>query len=342
MIQERPLVSLRILIVRLSHLGDCVHALPIFHGLRERYPAARIAWVIQREFQSLIAGLPGLDQVFAFERHSGWSGYARLWGELGRYAADWAIDAQGNGKSASVLLASRATRRSGLARGDWQEPFFSGVLTDNAAPSRGPHALDAMRALLEHVAEGARWRTDLALSAGERARSGRGLGDERAPLVLHLSRPTDIRAWPEELCIRFIEGWRARGERVLCLRGPEEAQHFAELEARFARDPGVLHCRDEFDLRALAALFEELAARGARFVGPDSGPLHLAAASGMRVLCLEGPQAHERTGPRPGHSLRSRNAPACAPCLQRTCSHALGPICMRIEPGAVIDALGSS
>lgn len=343
MIQESQVVSLRILIVRLSHLGDCVHALPLYHGLRERHPAARIAWVIQDEFRTLVDGLPGLDRCFTFERHGGLGGLGRTWSELGEFAADWAIDAQGNGKSAALMLASRAARRSGLARCDWQEPFFSGVINDAAPASSGLHALDATRALLAHVAPGAAWRTDAAVSnAGREAArawlSERGT-DGKDCVLVHLSRPTDIRAWPQSLLIRCIELLRARGQRVVCLRGPQEHGQFQELEARFAGDGGVLHWNGTPDLRALAALMEELAARGAGFVGPDSGPMHLAAASGMRVVCLEGPQAHERTGPRPGHSVRRADGPQCAPCLQRTCTHAAGPICMQIDPAVVISAL---
>lgn len=343
MIQESTAVSPRILIVRLSHLGDCVHALPLFHALRERHPRAEIGWVIQREFQSLVEGLPGLSACFAFEREGGLSGYGRSWSQLGAFGAEWAIDAQGNGKSAALLLASRAHRRTGRARSDWQEPFFSGVLTDSAAPQTGPHALDATRALVRHVAPGARWRTDLAILDEERAHAREWLHAQGAPtspsLVLHLSRPSDIRAWPAEYCARLVELCRARGQSVLCVRGPQEATHFAELDARFAGDAGVLHWRERADLRRLAALLEVLRDSGAVFVGPDSGPIHLAAASGLRTLCLAGPQTHERTGPQPGRSLRRADGPVCAPCLQRECTHDSGPICMQISPQEVLAAL---
>ena len=68
----------RILLVRLSHLGDVVHALPVFHALRGAHPRARIGWAVQREFAGLLEGLPGLDEVLDFERRGG----ARAWLEL--------------------------------------------------------------------------------------------------------------------------------------------------------------------------------------------------------------------------------------------------------------------
>jgi ADP-heptose:LPS heptosyltransferase len=129
---------------------------------------------------------------------------------------------------------------------------------------------------------------------------------------------------------------------VLCVRGPQEEKHFEDFEARFAGDSGVLHWRERADLRRLAALLEVLRDSGATFVGPDSGPIHLAAACGLRALCLTGPQAHQRTGPQPGRSLRRADGPACAPCLQRECTHDSGPICMQISPQEVLAALEES
>ncbi|MFT4648279.1 MAG: heptosyltransferase-1, partial [Glaciecola sp.] len=53
----------RILLVRLSHLGDALHALPVYHALRERFPGAEISWIIQPEFAGFLENLPGLHGV---------------------------------------------------------------------------------------------------------------------------------------------------------------------------------------------------------------------------------------------------------------------------------------
>ena len=57
----------RILIVRLSHLGDVACALGVFHALHEAYPAAEIGWAVQPEFAGLLEGLPGIERIFRFE-----------------------------------------------------------------------------------------------------------------------------------------------------------------------------------------------------------------------------------------------------------------------------------
>jgi ADP-heptose:LPS heptosyltransferase len=113
----------------------------------------------------------------------------------------------------------------------------------------------------------------------------------------------------------------------------------------------VAHWVGQRGLRELAALFTVAAADGARFLGCDSGPMHLAAACGLPVTCLSGPQSHRRTGPwplaegelGPHRVLRAASPPACAPCLRRTCDHPAGTVCMRgIAPEAVLAPFASA
>jgi ADP-heptose:LPS heptosyltransferase len=328
----------RILLVRLSHLGDVVHALPVFHALRERVPQAEIAWAVQSEFASLIEGLPGLACVIRFRRDEGFSAWGSVWRELRGFGADWAVDAQGNAKSAAVTLFSLAPRRSGLAREDWREPFASGVLTDCAPRARGPHALERMRALAEWVAPGSALRRDPGLCESERAAGrawlARELPDTGAPLrLLHLARAGDPRSWPRAHAARWIERALARGAQVLALSGPAESGELAEFELRLSHWPHYRHWHGRDDLRALAGVLSAAAERGARLLACDSGPLHLAEACGLEVLCLAGPQDERRTGPYGGRSLRADPSPACAPCLERNCRHPAGPVCMSgIDP----------
>ncbi len=337
----------RILIVRLSHLGDVVHALPVFHALREAQPRAEIAWAVQQEFASLLEGLPGLARLIRFRRDEGLAAWGRVWRELRGFGADWAVDAQGNAKSAAVTLASLARRRSGLAREDWREPFACGVLTDSAPRALGPHALERMRALCGWVAPGSVWRRDPLLDPSERAAGrawlARELPDSGAPLrLLHLARARDPRSWPRAHASAWIESALARGMQVLALSGPAEAQELAEFEQRHAHEPRFRHWHGRDDLRALAGVLSAAAERGARLLACDSGPLHLAEACGLDVLCLAGPEDERRTGPYTGRSLRAEPSPECAPCSDPVCAHPSGPVCMSgIDPERAARALES-
>lgn len=334
----------RILIVRLSHLGDVVCALPVLWAVRRAYPRARIGWVVQPEFSGVLAGRADLDEWIPFDRRAGVSGWARLERDLLRFAADWTIDAQGNLKSALVALTSRAPRRSGLARADWTEPLGACSLHDGATPALraadgSVHAIDKMLALARHAAPDV--PVDPAAPCGLPHRSASSsaarLGRSGRPsAVLHLAAPGDPRSWPVE---RFEALARdlARDHEVVVVGGPAEVEISGACARRLADVP---HVRARIALDGLGALLDlcaEAAAAGGVFVGCDSGPLHVAWSQGLRVVLLAGPQDERRTGPWPpparSHAplhevVRARVAPACAPCLARRCDHSSGNVCM--------------
>jgi ADP-heptose:LPS heptosyltransferase len=354
----------RVALVRTSHLGDVVHALPVYHALREVWPRARLAWVIQAEFAELVRGLSGVERVVLFGRRDGWRAWPRLFRELRAFAPELVVDAQGSLKSAAIAACSGARRRVGLARADWRERAGALVANERALPAARnggtAHAMDRMRALVDAL--GARagralaFRTDPELSEEERARGARlcaRLLPDGArngpPCLLHLARPADVRSWPPERFAALARSLAGAGRAVLVVSGPGEREHGARLQAELGARPGLAHWVGQQGLRELAALFSAAAARGARLVGCDSGPLHLAAACGLSVVMLSGPEDERRTGPWPvpgrapasSHAVvRARASPPCAPCLSPRCRHAEGPVCMSgIAVESVVAAL---
>lgn len=293
----------RILIVRLSHLGDVVHGLPVLHGLRRAFPAAQLAWVVQPEFAGLLEGVPGLDRVIPFDRRGGLRGWLRARGALRRWGPDWTVDCQGNAKSASLAWTSGARRRFGYAQVDWTEGWFARSLTDRAAPAEGLHAIDRVRALLATFAQ-EDLSFELGLSSADRKQGRRDLAarlpqGDSPPLLLHLGVAGDRRSWPtpywSELAIRLAD----RGRRVLVLSGPGEAAVGEEVRTALSSREDIGHWIGQRGLRLCAAVLSAAADLGGRMVGTDSGPSHLAAAVGLPVVLLAGPQDPDRTGPWP-------------------------------------------
>jgi len=331
----------------MSHLGDVAHAMPVFHALRAAYPAAEIAWAIQPEFAELVGGARGPERTFLFGRRDGLRAWMRMRTELLAWAPDWTVDAQGNVKSSMVALASGAGRRSGLARSDWTEPFGANSLTDAAEPAAGPHAMQRMLALARHVAPqvaAGTERFDFDLDT-EESKRGAALFARHAPpgdgplWILHLSSHGDVRGWPHEHFAALARAHVAEGGRVLVLSGPDEEGAGRVLARTVVDEPRIAHWVGQRGLRELAAFFDAAARAGAHLVACDSGPTHVAAACGLPVTLLAGPQDARRTGPWPAAGARpsaasphrivqAEEAPICSPCLARVCTHPAGPVCM--------------
>ncbi|MGY8769299.1 MAG: glycosyltransferase family 9 protein [Pirellulales bacterium] len=122
---DRP----RILINRLSALGDCVLTLPVLCALRKHYPKAEIAWVTQPLQAEVLQGHPDLDHLIVVEK--GWLKSPRQLlqtrKQLRSHRFDLSIDVQGLTKSGMASWLSGAKRRISFTRGQARElaPTFA-------------------------------------------------------------------------------------------------------------------------------------------------------------------------------------------------------------------------
>ena len=328
-----------------------------------------------------MAGLPGLARTFCFERKGGLRAWWRLRRELTAWAPDWCVDGQGNVKSAMVSLCSGAARRSGLSRADWTEAGASHAATDAAPSARGAHAVDRSLALARHVMRhrGAVpdefWCEEawsLGIDQQERAAGHRRCeqffaGHPGPEVILALSAPNDVRSLSADGFRSLTRELLQSGANVLLLSGPREerlgtllAHEFPEAESSATDDhlPSsgrVRHWVGQRGLRELAIFFSAAAARGTRLIACDSGPMHLAAACGLAVELLAGPQDPRRTGPWLSQVVDARAADspsrsgpaghrawtlestiACSPCLKRRCGNPQGRVCLEALPLSAI------
>src|SRR5688572_7245290 len=118
---ELPQAPRRIAIIKPSALGDIVHSLPVLSGLRQRFPHAHIAWLVNRAFMPLLQGHPHLNETVPFERgalRKGWLkgslSFARFLSELRGQRYDMVIDLQGLLRTGLMTVATGAAVRIGL------------------------------------------------------------------------------------------------------------------------------------------------------------------------------------------------------------------------------------
>jgi heptosyltransferase-1 len=295
---------MRILIVKLSSLGDVVHALPVVADIRAAHPQALIDWVVEPAFAPLLDRTTGVAAVIdcALRR---WT-RAGLWrpstlGEVRAFATrlrrehyDAIVDLQGLTKSAVIARLARGPS-FGLANrteGASHEPPARWLVSKAIRVEPHSHALDRSREL---VAAALGTRIDTPPSFGLVPRASPEAGRSRTIVLIHGTSRAD-KLWPEaswiELGRRLAdEGWAV----ALPQAGSEEGRRARAIAAAIGGDSTVWPALE------LGAFIDRLAATGGA-IGVDSGPSHIATALGLPHVQLYNFPTSWRTGPQPAHS----------------------------------------
>jgi heptosyltransferase-1 len=334
------------LIVKLSSIGDVVHAMPAVAALRRAFPTARLTWVVERVAAPLLLGAPGLDEVIVLDTR-GWRRQWHRWevlrqaaaclSRLRRYPVDVALDFQGLMKSAAVAWYSRARRRIGFATDALREPPGRLAYTEQVAVSPSEHVIRANLRLVEALGVAPPetyefWLPPLedeaAYVAGQLSRQG--ITGRFA--LLNPGGGWVTKRWPAANFGYLAELlWRQHGLASVVTYGPGETSLVAQVQAVVRAAPVASF---PTNLREYLAL----ARRATVFVGGDTGPLHLAAAVGTPIVGLYGPTSAERNGPfAPADRVVGLDAACRTDCYRRTCQQ---HICMDISVSLVAQAVG--
>ncbi len=288
----------RILIVRLSAIGDTVHSLPLAAALRWAFPDSHLGWIVEKPSAPLIENNPLLDWVKILPK--GWLKSPALVRELRRDAKrerfDIAIDVQGLTKSAVAAWLSGAKRRIGFPKGEARE--LAPWLTNIAVTPRGRHAVDRTLSLLDGLGihrTGAAEFVFPPCPENDRAAIDATLAADVFSNGFVLMGPWGSFAsklWPLD---RFLElAKRIRRETglpsLMLGHGDAERGRVAPLAAEA---PDALSAAPDVSLPGVV----ELARRATAFVGCDSFPMHASAGAGTPTLGLFGITDPERLGP---------------------------------------------
>jgi lipopolysaccharide heptosyltransferase I len=286
----------RILIVRLSAIGDVVHALPLASALRDEFPRSFLAWVVESRAADVLRAHRSIDELIEVPR--GWLRSARavlaLRRQLRNLRLDVTIDAQGLTKSAIAAKLSGAKRRIGFAGPDGRE--ISRWLNNELVLPKRTHVVERNLELLRPLGIGPRTpRFDLTDTPAGAVAADRVL--ETARLCDRFALINPGAGWTSKLWFtdRYAAVARHLGQvhllRSLVVWAGEAERTMAERIVADSSGFGVLAGRTK--LSTLIAI----ARRATLFIGSDTGPLHLAAAVGTPCVGLFGPVAAERNGP---------------------------------------------
>ncbi|HST23949.1 MAG TPA: glycosyltransferase family 9 protein [Blastocatellia bacterium] len=343
---------MRIVIVKLSSIGDVVHALPAVAALRLALPDARISWVVERRASAMLKGSPVIDELIEIDTRA-WrssllrgatikevrAGLAHIRGFEADGDADIAIDFQGLIKSGIVAKATGALRRIGFETRELRERASRFFLTEQIETSGFKHVIDKNIALASAVIDGAnfspaRYEFPIVVSAEderyiEEAISNRG----GSFAIINPGGGWPTKLWPATRYGQLADHLHTEHGLVSFITyGPGEESLVQTVAA--ASKTGAAR-----PFASTLKQFVALARRAALFVGGDTGPLHLAAASGTPIVGIYGPTSPDRNGPFDKRDVTVKRDLWCrADCHRRSCWHWE---CMDIAVSAVASAVAT-
>lgn len=290
-----------IMVVKLSAIGDVIHALPVSYALKETFPEARVTWVVEPPAYELLTDNPYIDEIILFEKKKFKSlgGFLTNFGPFKRRLQqnqyDAALDLQGLFKSAAIAYLSKAPVRLGTCN-------MRECSDKVSRPVIGPHAqghiveryLDAARELGCRVDKVVFPMNVTARDEDLAARIMQQAGADMANpyVVLAVGANWPNKRWPTKY-FAALSDWLYSQKLIPVVIGGGvlDASLAAEIEAAAEIPPVNLVGRTS--LKQLAHII-----RHARLtLGGDTGPVHLSAGIGTKTVMVMGPTDANRNGP---------------------------------------------
>ena len=278
-----------ILIIKPSSLGDIVHGLVAAQSIREQMPSARISWVVRDIFSPLVDLCETVNgDVILFHRGQGLAAFGRLLGEIGRHEYDAALDMQGLMRSGWMIWAAKAKRKIGRSDAREGAGFFYREAV--RLPQNGHHAIDILLQFLPPLGLEAKPGGPLRFPSLAQA-------DKADVLLCPESRRAE-KVWPHFL--ELAETLTSAGVSVSWIgQDPKNLP------------PGITNLTHKPSIESLIANISAATV----IVANDSGPMHLAAAMGRKVVALFGPTDPASFGPYPPNASRYAVLTAPDACL---------------------------
>lgn len=322
---------MNILIVKMSALGDIIHALPVLDYLHKVVPGACVDWVVEEPFRDVLEGNPLIDRLLSV-RTKVWRKKplaAATRREIGELKAalrekpyDLLFDIQGNLKSGLVCWLSGAPNRIGFEKEVLQESINL-LFTNRQVPLRkmDAHITDQYLRLVSipfgKDYPGMALTTDIHTSPQEDAVAETLLAtlDDGLVFLFHQGTTWQTKYWEEESWIdlgRKVLDAHPRSTILLSWGNEGERQAVMRIAAGIGSGARVI---DRYPLKGLAALLKKVDV----VVGGDTGPVHVAAAVGTPTVSFYRASDGRRSGPRGRQHIIVQSPLHCARCFRTAC-----------------------
>jgi len=333
----------RVLLIKLTSLGDLIHALPALTDAYRANPELEFDWVIDDNFQEIATWHPAVKNIFTTDHREWRHGLAHrttyktissLAKSLRQTDYDLVIDGQGNFKTALLTMLTKGTR-AGFDRHSVREWVAHFAYQKKCSASKQAHAVHRLRLLFAQALD-----YPLPLTAPEflidQERFVKPAIDLPPSYLVFVHNASWVtKLWPEEHWIELIKKSVERGFTILLPWGNKEEEARAK---RLAIAPQVI-VLPRLSLSEMGYVI----ARAKACVCMDTGLSHLTAALDIPSVTLYGATDSGLIGASGGGQLHLQSTLKCAPCNKKECKFpcaSLNPPCLaEITPDRVFQQL---
>ncbi len=311
----------RIAVIKLDHIGDVILSIPAIANLRAHFPRAYICMIVNSSSKLIASYIPHLDEILCYDaRFFDRSGSLRMLDfprglrfarEMKKQGFDLIVDLRGS--FASLLYAVTAKSRFRIDRGTY---LIQRKLGKTSLKSE--HEAEVNLDILARAGVPTPLR-DLSLNLPQEDVDSANVllenYNQHSPIIaLHPGGPLLLKQWPAERYAQLADNLsREYNARIILLGGKGEEQITRSIVSE--ANENVTDLSGQTGLGQLAAVLQKTDL----FIGNDSGPMHLAAACGAKVIGLFGPTSPQRFGPYGKHCAALRMEESCPPCMQDRC-----------------------
>lgn len=279
----------RILIIRLSAIGDCVMASPLAQALRAHFPNAYIAWAVRDKSRAVVEGNPFIDEIISW--HGGMSGLLPAVKLVRARRFDVVLETQGLLKSILLMALSGAPQRLVSPRFGRLAKLLSTRIIEHPPgwiypPERYLYWAKALGAPIPCRARLTIPQSEADVELAAQFLAQHNVGAEETLIGINPGCSAPARKWDvanfaaaaQLLLADFPDA------RLVLLGGPQDRDDTAQLRARLPSEK-IIDAAGKLPLRASAALIERLEV----MLTNDTGPMHLAVAMRTPVVAICGP-----------------------------------------------------
>ena len=316
-----------VLVVKLSAIGDVIHALPVSYAIKETYPDAKITWVVEPPAYDLLKDNPYIDKIIVFEKKKfkSFKGFLKNYGPFSKIIRadryDASLDLQGLFKSAAIVWNAKARLRLGTCNmREMSHKISRPVIGPNSNGHIVERYLDVARALgckVENVVFPVEI-TERDRIGAEGAMQQAGARMENPYVVLAVGANWPNKRWPTRYYAQLSD-W-LYGMKIIPViigGGVLDSTLAADIEAAAEIPP--INLVGKTSLKQLAYVIQKSQA----VVGGDTGPVHLSAGLGKPTVMVMGPTDANRNGPYGQlENAIEANRP-CKYCWKRACPKGL-------------------